>query len=106
MNRYLPLVIPILMTAACSPERVSLAATGAEQTAAAVQIETVAVSPIANTYRASGTVRARQIAGISAKITATILDVRVHAGDYVQAGQMLIVLDRRDLEANLRRAEA
>jgi RND family efflux transporter MFP subunit len=106
MNRYLPLAIPILMTAACSPEKATLAATGAQPTAAAVQVETVAVSPIANIYRVSGTVRARQIAGIGAKITATILDVRVHAGDYVQAGQTLVVLDRRDLEANLRRAEA
>jgi multidrug efflux pump subunit AcrA (membrane-fusion protein) len=72
----------------------------------AVQVATVTVSPIANIYRASGTVRARQVAGIGAKIAATILDMPVHAGESVQAGQTLVVLDRRDLEANLRRAEA
>ena len=47
------------------------------------------VSSIADIYRASGTVRARQTAAIAAKITANILEVRVQAGDYVQAGQML-----------------
>jgi RND family efflux transporter MFP subunit len=66
----------------------------------------VTVSSIANIYRASGTVRAHQTASIGAKIAATIVDVLVHEGDHVQAGQTLVVLDRRDLEANLRRAEA
>ena len=106
MNRFLPLAIPILMSAACSPQTARLAATVAHPTAVAVQVDTVAVSPIPDTYRASGTVRARQIAAIAAKIAANILEVRVHAGDRVQAGQTLIVLDRRELEANLRRAQA
>ena len=106
MNRFLSLGISILMTAACSRRETPLTATGNQQTATPVDVETVAVSPIADIYRASGTVRARQIAGIAAKITANILEVRVHAGDRVQAGQTLIVLDRRDLEASLRRAEA
>lgn len=81
------------------------AAKGGQPTTA-VQIETVRVSQIPDIYRASGTVRARQTAAIAAKIAATIIDVRVHAGDRVQSGQVLIVLDRRDLEANLRRANA
>jgi RND family efflux transporter MFP subunit len=106
MNRFLPLAIPILISAACSPRAARLGATGAERTAVAVQVETVAVSPISHVYRASGTVRARQVAAIAAKIAATILEVRVHAGGRVDAGETLIMLDRRELEANLRRAEA
>src|SRR5262245_1619594 len=106
MNRFLSLIIPILMTAACSRHKASPAATNAQQTAAAVQVAPVNVLPIADIYRASGTVHAREIATIAAKIAANILEVRVHAGDYVRAGQTLIVLDRRDLEANFRRAEA
>ena len=73
---------------------------------AAVQVETVADSEIADIYQASGSVRARYSAAIAAKIAANILEVRVQTGDHVQAGQTLIVLDRRDLEANLRRSEA
>jgi RND family efflux transporter MFP subunit len=106
MNRLLPLALPILMTAACSRLEIPVAATSGQQTAAPVDVETVAVSTITDHYRASGTIRARQSAGIAAKIAANIQEVRVHSGDHVQAGQTLVVLDRRDLEANLRRAEA
>lgn len=106
MNRFLALTILILMTAACSRREAPLASAGAQQTTTAVQVETVAVSPITDLYRASGTVRARQVAAIAARIAANILEVRVNVGDHVQAGQTLIVLDRRDLEANLRLAEA
>ena len=106
MNRFLLFAILILMTAACSRHETRVAAAGAEQKAAAVQVETVAASEIADIYQASGSVRARYSAAIAAKITANILDVRVQTGDHVQAGQTLIALDRRDLEAHLRRSEA
>jgi membrane fusion protein, multidrug efflux system len=106
MNRFSSLMIPILMTAGCSQHEAPLAATRAQATKNAVRVETVNVSSIADFYRASGTVRARQVAAIASKIAANIIEARVRAGDYVQSGQVLLVLDRRDLEANLRRAEA
>jgi HlyD family secretion protein len=106
MNRFFPLAIWILTTAACSRQEVPLTTTNAQSKAISVDVETVVTSQIADVYRASGTVRARQIAAIAARIAANILDVRVDAGDHVKAGQTLIVLDRRDLEANLRRSEA
>lgn len=106
MNRLLPLPILILMAAGCSQHEARVAAAGAEQRVAAVQIETVADSEIADFYQASGSVRARYSAAIASKIAANILEVHVQAGDHVQAGQTLVVLDRRDLEANLRRSEA
>jgi|SRR5215831_5277385 len=105
MKRFLTLVILILMTAACSRHEAPLVPSSTQQIAT-VQVETVAASAVADIYRASGTVRARQVAAIAAKISANVLEVRVHAGDHVQPGQTLIVLDRRDLEANLRLAEA
>src|SRR5215472_10830721 len=106
MNRSLILAVPILMTAvACSRQQDPRVAAAVQPTTA-VQVDTVATSQVTDIYRASGTVHARQIADISAKIVANILEVRVHAGDHVQAGQALVVLDRRDLEANLHRAEA
>ena len=106
MNRFLLFAILILMSAACSRQEAPLAATEVQQTAVAEQVEIVAASPIVDTYRASGTVRARYTAAIAAKIVANILEIRVQAGDRVKTGQTLIVLDRRNLEANLRRAEA
>src|SRR5215472_16520047 len=106
MNRLLPLPILILMTGGCSQHEARVAAAAAEQSAAVVQVETVADSEIAEIYQASGSVRARYSAAIAAKIAANILEIRVQAGDRVRAGKTLIVLDRRDLEANLRRSEA
>src|SRR5437588_6296463 len=94
------------MTAALSREKTILATSGGVPATSAVQVETVAASPIVDTYRASGTVQARYTAAIAAKIAANILEIRVKAGDRVTAGQTLIALDRGNLEANLRRAEA
>jgi RND family efflux transporter MFP subunit len=106
MNRLLPFAILILMTDGCSQHEARVAAAGAERSVATVQVETVADSEIADIYQASGSVRARFSAAIAAKIAANILEVCAQPGDHVQAGQTLIVLDRRDLEANLHRSEA
>jgi len=57
-------------------------------------------------YEAVGTVRARTAAVISSKVMASVLEVRVQAGDRVREGDPLATLDARDLEANYRRAEA
>jgi multidrug efflux system membrane fusion protein len=106
MNRFSPFPILLLITVGCSQHEARVSAAGAEPRVSTVQVETVAVSDITDIYQASGSVRARYSAAIAAKIAATILEVRAQAGDHVQAGQTLIVLDRRDLEANLRRSEA
>jgi RND family efflux transporter MFP subunit len=57
-------------------------------------------------YEATGTIRARAAAVISSKVMAHVQDVNIRVGDHVRQGQMLATLDSRDLEANLRRAEA
>jgi len=57
-------------------------------------------------YEAVGTVRARTAAAISSKVMAFVREVRVQAGDRVRAGEVLVTLDARDLDANYRRAEA
>lgn len=57
-------------------------------------------------YEATGAVHARSTAALSAKIVAQIQEVTVNPGDRVRAGQTLITLDARDLEAGVRRAEA
>ena len=106
MKRLLTFAISILLSTACSRNEVRHASNSAQSVMTTVQVETVAVSKIDDIYRASGTVRASQLAGIAPRIAANIVEVRVHAGDHVRAGQTLIVLDRRDLKANLRLAEA
>jgi RND family efflux transporter MFP subunit len=56
-------------------------------------------------YEATGTVRARTVTTISSKVTGYVQQLNAQAGDHVNAGQILIVLEARDLDAAYRRAE-
>jgi RND family efflux transporter MFP subunit len=80
----------------------------AARNAAPVSVIAVAVSSAEwpDAYEATGTVRARTTATISSKVTGYVQQVNVRAGDRVAAGQTLLTIDSRDLEANVRRAEA
>lgn len=75
---------------------------------APVRVQAVAVTTAdwANTYEATGTVRARMAAAVSSKVMGYVREVRVQAGDRVRPGQLLVLLDARDVESNSRRAEA
>jgi len=57
-------------------------------------------------YEATGTVRARVSSVLSARTMGSILEVRVQSGDTVKAGQVVAVLDARDIAASQRQAEA
>ena len=55
---------------------------------------------------AVGTVRARTTATLASKVMGYVREVRVHAGDRVASGQLLLSLDSRDLDVSLRQADA
>lgn len=57
-------------------------------------------------YEATGTVRARTAAVVASKVMGYVQQVNARVGERVGAGQVLVTIDARDLEANLRRAEA
>lgn len=67
---------------------------------------TLSLSELPDTYEAVGTVRARTAAVISSKVMGYVREVSVRPGDRVRQGQMLVLLDARDLEAADRQAEA
>jgi multidrug efflux system membrane fusion protein len=96
--------VVLIPLASCSSAREPVAKPAGEPIA--VQTAAVTLTEVDDAYRASGTVRARYTAAIAAKIVASIREVRVQSGDRVKPGQVLIVLDSRDLDASLRRAEA
>ena len=58
------------------------------------------------TAEAVGTLRAASRTEISARVLASIDTIRVHAGQTVAAGDVLIELDRRTLETQLSRSQA
>ena len=55
---------------------------------------------------AGGVVAAQESASISSRIVATIVGVRVKAGDRVRAGDVLVTLDARDVTAHTGQARA
>jgi RND family efflux transporter MFP subunit len=71
-----------------------------------VDTATVAVAEIPDTFESGGLVQARTTATLMARVAAPVRDVRAVPGDRVRAGQVLIVLDGRDLAAQARRAKA
>jgi RND family efflux transporter MFP subunit len=94
----------LLMLGACQPAPArSNGATGAEVRTAIVDVQPV---DWPSTFDAGGIVRARQTAAVSSRIVAPVLDVRVRAGDRVRRGDVLVVLDGRELRANAARAAA
>jgi RND family efflux transporter MFP subunit len=54
---------------------------------------------------AVGSLKAASRTAVSAKVLATILEITVTAGDQVQAGDVLIRLDSKELETRVRQAE-
>ena len=89
---------------ACSGRADTVSETAAD--AMPVDTATVAMAEITDTFEAGGIVQARTTATLMARIPAPVREVRAVPGDRVRAGQVLIVLDGRDLAAQARRARA
>jgi multidrug efflux pump subunit AcrA (membrane-fusion protein) len=73
-----------------------------------VAVQTTAVETVdwPVIYEAPGTVRARTAAVISSRLMGYIRETRVQPGDRVAAGQLLVTIDSRDLDATVRQAQA
>jgi multidrug efflux system membrane fusion protein len=71
-----------------------------------VDVVIIHSQPWPEVYEATGTVRARAAAVLSSKVLAYVRQVAVQVGDRVREGQLLVVLESQDLDANVRRAEA
>jgi membrane fusion protein, multidrug efflux system len=82
------------------------APTPAQPQAVAVHVVTANIEQWPTIYEATGTVRARTSAIISAKWMGYVREVKVQVGDRVREGQLLVALDARDLDASANRAAA
>jgi RND family efflux transporter MFP subunit len=100
------LVAAAALLAGCSSSKDPSEAKAVSPDAVQVQTLTVAAQDWPVVYEASGTVRARASAVLSAKVMGYVREVNVHPGDRVRDGQSLVVLDSRDLEAGYRQADA
>lgn len=71
-----------------------------------VQTAVAALQDVPRPFETGGIVRARTTATLVSRIVAEVHDVLVRPGDRVKAGQTLIRLDARDLQAGQARAQA
>lgn len=71
-----------------------------------VTVDTATLAPLAERLEAGGVVKAGTSAVVSSRVMASVLERRVRAGDRVRRGQMLVVLDDRDLSAQTRQTDA
>jgi multidrug efflux pump subunit AcrA (membrane-fusion protein) len=55
---------------------------------------------------AVGTVQAEQVAAVTSRVVANIVEMRVSAGQRVTSGETLVVLDDRDLRHRVEQAQA
>src|SRR5579871_3138745 len=104
-KHWLPLLASAMWLAGCGQASRQKPAASSEP-AATVSTINAATESWPSIYEATGTVRARPTAVISAKLTGYVREVKVQTGDRVREGQLLVTLDARDLDVNSRRAEA
>lgn len=99
------LLIPTIFLASCATEQAA-SPKAAKPAAIPVSVAAVSLQNWPDLYEATGTVGARTTTTIASKVMGYVQQVSVQVGDRVREGQPLVTLDARDLEANLRRAEA
>jgi multidrug efflux pump subunit AcrA (membrane-fusion protein) len=72
----------------------------------AVKVAQAETAPVEVAVHAPATVFARELANVTARITAPIRSLKVKKGDDVRAGDLLAVLESREVEAQLAEAKA
>ncbi|MCX6637376.1 MAG: efflux RND transporter periplasmic adaptor subunit [Acidobacteria bacterium] len=105
MRKFAALLPVVLILAGCGAKPAS-EKKAAESAPVAVKTVAAASVEMPSVYEATGTVRARTTAQVSAKVMGYVREVKAQAGDTVKAGQVLILLDDRDLASGYRQAEA
>ena len=106
MTKIILFLIPVAIWLAGCGEAPKEKPATSSQPSIAVSTATATTETWPLIYEATGTVRARTSAIISAKLMGYVREVKVEAGDKVREGQLLVTLDTRDLDVNSRRAEA
>src|SRR6266567_1028079 len=101
---------PALVILACMPftacHREPTTAQASTTPPAAVETSACQMTDWPSGRDAVGTVRARTSAVLSSRLMGYVRDVRVHAGDQVRAGQVIAILDSRDLDVAYKQAQA
>jgi multidrug efflux pump subunit AcrA (membrane-fusion protein) len=93
-----------LLAASCGGKQE--VATGVAPPIQGARIEQVALSAIEDYYEATGTVRSATSSTLSARVMGNVIALRAREGDRVRAGQVLVEIDSRDTQSQLKKAQA
>jgi multidrug efflux pump subunit AcrA (membrane-fusion protein) len=107
MNNRLVWLLPLLFFQAGCGERIEPGTTS--QTPRVVKnvvVERAAINEYPVLYEAVGTVQAGATVNLASKLMGTVEKVKVREGDLVKAGDVLMVIDQRQVDAGYRQAEA
>ena len=74
--------------------------------AVAVTLGKATEQQVADEYEATGSVRARTTSVLAARVMGYIRELRPQAGQMVQAGEVVAVIDAKEIETGVRQAEA
>lgn len=105
MKRLIPFLVLTLVLAGCSRKE-SAPAPGPNLPTLSVRTVTVEVQRRTATEEVVGTVRPRLSAAVAAKISGTIQQMLVSPGQTVKAGQLLVQIDAREIQARLEQSLA
>jgi membrane fusion protein, multidrug efflux system len=100
------LILALPALAACGREPAHPARSGEAPVVRNVTLGIVAPAELHETAEVMGTVRSRTTTTLSSQMVGRIRALHVREGSEVEAGQVLIELDDRDIAAQVRRAEA
>lgn len=75
------------------------------ESAAGLTTQKIAMQTIPSVTEAVGTVQAEQVAAVTSRVVANIVEMRVSAGQRVSNGETLAVLDDRDLRHRVEQAQ-
>lgn len=100
--RAIPVVLCIAVLCSCSKPKEETP----EKPVVVVKVARAEAADVPRVITAPATVFPREQANVSARITAPIRELRVHKGDNVSAGQVLAVLENRDLTAQHQETQA
>ena len=100
MKRFTPVIpaIVVVILAGCGAREQAHKAATAPQTPVRVSVLAVRTADWPLIYEAPGTVRATTSSTLASRVMGYVRDVKVNPGDRVKAGQVLVVIDSRDLQ--------
>lgn len=70
-----------------------------------VRVADVQTGPVSRVVEAGGSLHGAQEAVLAAKVMGSVLEIRKRAGDPVKRGEVLVVLDEREIAGNIGQAE-